>query len=229
MLSRALILALLAPSAAAAETAPPPPVGFRYTVQSDVESTSKSGVTSKNHSVYRREVVASDGVTIQSRAEATVSDSNGERTLSTTTTHRLFLLTSSESTVKPTPDQPAITTGYTLDCPSDELDRFYPRGAATQISVSCKITTRSPNGTVLGPLEVTAAFSDLGPAQDKTPAGAFDVRKILVRLDAAGGTTEITYHFAPALGISVMQDTKVTTSYGGVVTHYEVKEIGAGR
>ena len=58
----ALVVALLVPCAGVAETVVNmPAAGFRYTTQTDVESTSTSGVNTKGHSVLRREVTASDG------------------------------------------------------------------------------------------------------------------------------------------------------------------------
>jgi hypothetical protein len=40
-------------------------------------------------------------------------------------------------------------------------------------------------------------------------------------------TNEITYYFAPDLGISVVQDTKVATPHLETVTHAEVSDFAS--
>jgi hypothetical protein len=231
MFRLALVFTLLAPGVGKAETkVNMPPVGFRFTTQADGEFTAKpdgnSGTNSKIHSVTHHEVVASDGWTIQTRNEGTVAGASADAsTFSGKTTYQLFFLTHSETTHSAT-DQPAIVSGSTWDCPGDGLDQFYPRGAATQVSVACKFTAKV-SGRVVGPQPLTVSFSDLGPAHDTTLAGTFEVRKIVVRtsLAEAGVTNEITYDFAPALGISVVQETKISTPHGETVTHTEVADF----
>jgi hypothetical protein len=220
---------LLVSSAGVAETVVHmPPLGFRYTTQVDADFTSVSGAKSKSHSVLHREVVASDGTTIQTRDEGMNGGSGDEFPVSGRTTYRLFLLTDIESTARPVPDQPPVTNGSTWDCPADGLDQFYPRGTAAQVSLACKFTGKV-SGQVIGPEPLTVSVSDLGQAHDTTPAGTFDVRKIVVRYGAAGVTNEITYDFAPALGISVVQETKVSTPHGETVSHSEVTELTPAR
>jgi hypothetical protein len=75
-------------------------------------------------------------------------------------------------------------------------------------------------------MPVTLSFSDLGDTEITTKAGEFDVRKLVVRATTASETTnEITYYFAPDLGISVVQDTKVSTTDFETVTHAEVSDL----
>ena len=75
-------------------------------------------------------------------------------------------------------------------------------------------------------MPVTLSFSDLGRSQVTTTAGEFDVRKLVVRATTSHEmTNEITYDFAPDLGISVMQDTKVSTPHLETVTHAEVSDF----
>ena len=91
MFHLALVLTLLVPGAAVAETVVGmPPVGFRYTTQTDVEFTSTSGTNSKAHTVLHREVVACDGTTIRTRNEGTNDGAGVEFPVSGTTTYRLF-------------------------------------------------------------------------------------------------------------------------------------------
>jgi len=227
MFRLALVLTLLVPGAAVAETVVHmPPVGFRYTTQSDVDFTSPSGTNSKTHLVLHREVVASDGTTIRTRNEGTNGGAGHEFPVSGTTTYRLFLLTDNDSTARPVPDQPPVTLRSTWDCPADGLDQFYPRGTAAQVSLACTFTGKLANGQVIAPQPLTVSFSDLGQARATTPAGTFDVRKIVVRYGgAAGVTNEITYEFAPALGISVVQETKVSTPHSEMVAHSEVSDF----
>jgi hypothetical protein len=221
----ALLVALLPPGTAVAETAVHmPSLGFRYTTQTDADATSASGIKSKSHSMLHREVIASDGTTIQTRNEGTIGDPGSEFSVSGKTTYRLSLLIDTESTARPISDQPPVTNGTTWDCPADGLDQFYPRGTAAQVSLTCKITVKL-NGQVRAPEPVTVSVSDLGPAHDTTLAGTFDVRKIVVRTSTVGITNEIIYDFAPALGISVVQETKVSTPHGETVTHSEVADF----
>ena len=78
-------------------------------------------------------------------------------------------------------------------------------------------------------MPVTLRFSDLGDTEVTTKAGAFDVRKLIVRATTSPEmANEITYYFAPDLGISVVQDTKVSTPPLETVTHAEVSEITPG-
>jgi hypothetical protein len=92
------------------------------------------------------------------------------------------------------------------------------------VSLECKVTERL-RGQVMGPQPLTLSFSDLGQAQDTTLAGTFAVRKILVRFGSAGITSEIRYDFAPVLGISVVQETKVSTPQRETVTHTELADF----
>jgi hypothetical protein len=225
----ALVLALLVPGAGMAETAVHmPSIGFRYTTQTHLDFTPTSGSKSKSRSVLRREVVASDGTTIQTRNEGTIGGSGGEFAVSSTTTYRLFLLTDTEATARPVADQPPVVNGASWDCPTDRLDQFYPRGTAAQVSLACTITGKF-GGQAKGPEPLTVDLSDLGGAQDTTPAGSFDVRKIVVRYNSAGITNEITYDFAPTLGISVVQESKVSTPNGETMTRSEVTDIAAAQ
>ena len=221
----AFAVALLAPYTAVAETAVTmPSVGFRYTTQMDVNSTQTTGPSSKVHSVLKREVISSDGTVIQTRNEGTGGSPGSEITVTGKTIYRLFFLTNLESTAQ-MPGQPPFTNSTTWDCPADGLDRFYPRGAAAQVSLECKLT-ETLRGQVMGPKSFTLSFSDLGKAQDTTLAGTFEVRKIAVRYSAVDGfTSEITYDFAPALGISVVQETKVSTPHGETVSHIELADF----
>lgn len=220
-----LVLVLLIPGTGVAETAVTmPPVGFRYTTQMDVNFTPTSGASTQSHSVLKREVISSDGTVIQTRNEGTGGSPGGEITISGKTTYRLFFLTNLESAAQ-MPGQPPFTNSTTWDCPADGLDRFYPRGTAAQVSLECKLT-ETLRGQVMGPKSFTLSFSDLGKAQDTTLAGTFEVRKISVPYSAVDGfTSEITYDFAPALGISVVQETKVSTPHGGTVSHTELADF----
>jgi len=47
----------------------------------------------------------------------------------------------------------------------------------------------------------------------------------MVRTSSAEMTNEVTYDFAPDLGISVMQDAKVSRPNAETVTHSEVSEV----
>jgi hypothetical protein len=203
-----------------------PPVGFRYTTRADGESTVTTN--SEFHSVLHREVVASDGTTIQTRNEGATGGSGDEVPVLGGTTYRLFFLTDIKSTTRPVSDQPSMTNGSTWDCPADGLDQFYPRGTAAQVSVACKFTGNF-NGRVVGPEPLTVDLSDLGEAHDTTPAGTFDVRKIVVYYGTAGVRNEITYDFAPTLGISVVQETKISTPHGETVTHSKVTDFDPAR
>jgi len=218
----ALVFSLLVPGAGMAETAVNmPSVGFRYTMQMHVDTNLASG---NSNSVLHREVVASDGTTIETRNEGTISGGDREFATSGKTTYRLFFPIDSETTAQPVPDQPPMTTGTTWDCPADGLDKFYPRGTATEVSVECKVTEKL-KGQVMGPQPLTLSFSDLGQAQDTTLAGTFEVRKIVVRSGSAGITSEIRYDFAPELGISVVQETKISTPQRETVTHSELADF----
>jgi hypothetical protein len=220
----ALAVALNIPNPGVAEPMHMPPVGFRYTTQVDMTSTSMSG-SSKSHSVLRREVAASDGTTIKTRNEGMISDSDGEFPVSGTTTYRLFFLVDTELMAWPAPDQQPVTNGTTWDCPVEGLDRFYPRGDAPQVSLAWKVTGKA-GGRVVESTPVTLSFSDLGDTEVTTKAGEFDVRKLVIRATTSPEmTNEITYYFAPDLGISVVQDTKVSTPHLETVTHAEVSEI----
>jgi hypothetical protein len=222
MFRLALVLTLLVPGAAMAETAVNmPSIGFRYTTQSHVETTPPTG---NSHSVLHREVVAGDGTTIETRNQGTISGSDREFATSGKTIYRLFFPIDIESTAQPVPDQPPMTTGTSWDCPADGLDQFYPRGTATQVSLECKVTEKL-RGRVMGPQPLTLSLSDLGRAQDTTLAGTFAMHRILVRFGAAGIANEIRYDFAPALGISVVQETKVSTPQRETVTHTELADF----
>lgn len=227
MFRRVLALALVFfPATGVAETAVNmPSVGFRYTTKVHVHTPYASG---DSDSVLRREVIASDGTTIETRNEGTISGSGREFATSGKSTYRLFFPTNTETTAQPVPDQPPMINGSTWDCPADRLDQFYPRGAAAQVTVECKLT-QNTLGKVVGPESHTLSFSDLGPAQDTTLAGTFDVRKIVVRFDTAGSTSEITYDFVPALGISVVQEMKTSTPRGEMVTRSEVADFTPAR
>jgi hypothetical protein len=221
----ALAVALSIPNPGVAEPMHMPPVGFRYTTQVDMDSTSTPGSDSKSHSVLRREVVASDGTTIKTRNEGVISGSDGEFPIAGTTTYRLFFLVDTELMAWPAPDRPPVTNGTTWDCPVEGLDRFYPRGDAPQVSLACKVTGKA-GGRVVESTPVTLSFSDLGDTEVTTTAGEFDVRKLVIRATTSPEmTNEITYYFAPDLGISVVQDTKVSTSDFETVTHAEVSDF----
>jgi hypothetical protein len=221
----ALAVALSIPNPGVADPVHMPPVGFRYTTKVDMGSTSTSGTGSKSHSVLRREVVASDGTTIKTRNEGTIGGSDGEFPVSGTTTYRLFFLVDTELMAWPAPDQQPVTNGTTWDCPLEGLDRFYPRGDAPQVSLACKVTGMV-GGRVVESVPVTLSFNDLGDTEVTTKAGEFDVRKLVVRATTtAEMTNEITYYFAPDLGISVVQDTKVATPHLETVTHAEVLDF----
>jgi hypothetical protein len=228
-----LVLSLLVADASMAETAATMPrVGFRYTVQGDENFTAASGASSKSHGVIHREVIASDGTTIQTRDEGTTQTPSGELSVSGKSTYRWFLRTDNESTTRRgASDQSPITDSQSWDCPADELDRFYSRGTAAQgtaaeVSLACKFTGKA-NGEAMGPIPVTVNFADLGAARDTVSAGTFDVRKIAVRysMPETGFTEEITYDFAPTLGISVVQETKDSSRNGTTVRHFEVSDI----
>jgi hypothetical protein len=222
MLRFALVFTVLVPGAGMADTAVKmPSVGFRYTMQLHVDTTPATG---KTDSVLHREVVASDGTTIETRSAGTISGGDREFATSGKTIYRLFFPIDSETTAQPIPDQPPMTTGTNWDCPADGLDKFYPRGTTTEVSVECKVSEKF-KGQVMGPQPITLSFSDLGPAQDTTLAGTFEVRKIVVRSGSAGITNEIRYDFAPELGISVVQETKVSTPQRQTVTHSELADF----
>jgi hypothetical protein len=229
----ALVLALLVPGVGVAETVVHmPPVGFRYTTKIDSEFTPRPGVANagasdKSRSVLHHEVVASDGTTIQTRNEGTMSGSAGEFPRTGRTTYRLFFLTETE-TEQQVPGQPPFTVASTWDCPVDGLDQFYPRGTTAQVSVMCRFTSKIKD-QVNGPVPLKVSLSDLGDVRDTTPAGTFDVRKIVVRYSAAEVMNEITYDFAPALGILVVQEAKISSPRGETVTHSEVTEFTAAR
>lgn len=222
----AIAVALHVPAPVAEPAVRMPSVGFRYTTQADTAFRSTSGTDSKIHSVLHHEVVASDGTTIRTRSHGTVSGLNGELQISGITTYRVFLLVDTESTVRAVSEQrqPPVTNGMTWDCPVDGLDRFYPRGEASWLSLACSVTGKV-GGRALEPVPVTVSFSDLGDAQVTTAAGEFDVRKLMVRTSSAEVTNEVTYGFAPDLGISVMQDAKAMRPNAETVTHSEVSEI----
>jgi hypothetical protein len=221
----ALAVALSVPHPGAAEPVQMPPVGFRYATQVDMVSTSTSGTDSRTHSVLRREVVASDGTTIKTRNEGMISGLDGKFQISGTTTYRLFFLVDTELMAWPALHQQPVTNGTTWNCPPEGLDRFYPRGDAPQVSLACRVTGKA-SGRVVQSMPVTLSFSDLGDTEVTTKAGEFDVRKLVVRATTASEmTNEITYYFAPDLGISVVQDTKVSTPHLETVTHAEVSEL----
>jgi hypothetical protein len=222
----ALIVALQVPGPVAEPVVHMPLVGFRYTTQADTESRSTSGTDFKIHSVLQHEVVASDGTTLRTRSQGTVSGLSGELQISGITTYRVFLLVDTESTARAVSGQPQspVTKGMTWDCPVEGLDRFYPRGEMPRLSLACSVTGKV-GGRALGRIPVTVSFSDLGDAQVATAAGEFDVRKLMVRTSSAEMTNEITYSFAPDLGISVMQDAKVSRPDAQTVTHSEVSEF----
>jgi hypothetical protein len=225
ILEFALTVALSIPNPGMAEPMHMPPVGFRYTTQVDMDSTSTSGTDSKSHSVLRREVVASDGTTIKTRNEGMISSSDRKFLISGTTTYRFFFLVDTELMAWPAPDQQPVTNGTTWDCPVEGLDRFYPRGDAPQVLLACRVAGKVA-GRVVKSMPVTLSFSDLGDTEVTTKAGEFDVRKLVVRVTTAPEmTNEITYYFAPDLGISVVQDTKVSTPHLETVTHAEVSEL----
>lgn len=108
-----------------------------------MDSTPTSAPDSKSHSHLRREGVASDGTTIETRNEGVISGADGEFPISGTTTYRLFFLVDAELRAWPAPDQPPVTNGTTWDCPVEGLDRFYPRGDAPQVSLDCKVTGKA--------------------------------------------------------------------------------------
>jgi hypothetical protein len=221
----ALAVALNIPNPGVADPMHMPPVGFRYTTQVDMASTSTPGSDSKSHSVLRREVIASDGTTIKTRNEGMISGSDGEFPISGTTTYRLFFLVDTELKAWPAPDQQPVTNGTTWNCPVEGLDQFYPRGDAPQVTLACKVTGKA-GGRVVESTPVTLSFSDLGDSEVTTTAGEFDVRKLVVRATTSPEmTNEIIYYFAPDLGISVVQDTKVSTSDFEAVTHAEVSDF----
>jgi hypothetical protein len=223
MLRFALVFTVLVPGAGMAETAVSmPAVGFRYTTQMHVDTTMAAG---NSNSVLHREVVASDGTTMETRNEGTISGGDREFATSGKTTYRFFFLTDGETTAQPITDQPPMTTGTTWDCPADGLDKFYPRGTAAEVSVECKVSEKF-KGQVMGPQSVTLNFSDLGPAQDTTLAGTFEVRRIVVRSGpTAGITTEMRYDFSPELGISVVQETKVSMPQRETVSRTELADF----
>ena len=150
-----------------------------------------------------------------------ISGSDGEFPVSGTTTYRLFFLVDTELMAWPAPDQQPVSNGTTWDCPAEGLDRFYPRGDAPQVSLACKVTAKA-GGRAVQSIPVTLSFSDLGDTEVTTRAADFDVRKLVVRATTA---PEITYYFAPDLGISVVPDTKVSTARLETVTHAEVSEF----
>jgi hypothetical protein len=204
-----------------------PLVGFRYTTHIDMDTTPTSGTASKTRSVLRREVVASDGTTIKTRNEGMISGPDGEFAISGTTTYRLFFLVDTELMARPAPDHALVSNGTTWDCPVTGLDRFYPLGEASRVSLACRVTGKV-GGRVVRSTPVTLSFSDLGDTEVTTKAGEFDVRKLVVRainINTPEMTNEITYYFAPDLGISVVQDTKVATPHLETVTHAEVSEF----
>jgi len=92
------------------------PVGFHRTTPVDMDSTPTSAPDSKSHSLLRREVVASDGTTIETRNEGVISGADGEFAISGTTTYRLFFLVGTELRAWLAPDQPPVTNGTTWDC-----------------------------------------------------------------------------------------------------------------
>ena len=47
------------------------------------------------------------------------------------------------------------------------LDQFYPRGDASQVSLTCKVTGRV-SGRVVESMPVTLSFSDLGDTEVTT-------------------------------------------------------------
>jgi len=225
----ALALALHAPgSGVAAHGVHMPSIGFRYATQVDMETMSTSDAdsetASKMHSVLHRVVISSNGTTIETRNEGMMGVSGGELPISGSTTYRLFFLVNTELRVRAIPDQPPVTNSTTWNCPTEGLDQFYPRGMARQVSLACSVTG-NVGGRVVGPTPVTVSFSDLGGSRDMTPAGAFDVRKLMVHAASAEMTNEITYDFAPALGISVVQNEKVSTSHIETMTHSEVSDF----
>ena len=224
-----LALVLLVPGLGVTESGVHMPlVGFSYTMHVDADTKLASGPDAKTHSVIHQEVVASDGTTIETRNEGTIRSSAGELPVLGTTIYRLFLPTDTETTARAAPDQPPVTNGTILDCPADRLDKFYPRGNASQVSLACRVTGKI-RGQAVGPIPVTVSFYDFGAAHDTTPAGAFDVRKLVARTSSAEMTNEIIYDFAPALGISVMQEAKVRTPLVETVSHSEVTEITPAR
>jgi hypothetical protein len=201
-----LTLALLVPGLGLAEPeVRMPSVGFSYTTQIDADTTLASGSNAKTHSVIHHKVVASDGTTVRTRNEGTIGGSGGEVPILGTTIYRLFLPIDTETTARAAPDQPPVTNGTTLDCPADRLDKFYPRGNASQVSLACQATGKI-GGQAVGPIPVTVSFYDLGTAHDKTRAGTFDVRKLVARTTSAESRNEFTFDFAPAVGISVVQE-----------------------
>jgi len=72
-----LAVALHVPGPVAELVVHMPSVGFRYATQADTETRSTSGTDSKIRSVLHHEVVASDGTTIRTRSQGTVSGLSG--------------------------------------------------------------------------------------------------------------------------------------------------------
>ena len=113
--------------------------------------------------MLHHEAIASDGTTIRTRSQGTASGLSGELQISGITTYRVFLLVDTESTARAVSDQPQppVTNGMTWACPVEGLDRFYPSGEASRLSLACSVTGKV-GGRALGPIPVTVSFSDLG-------------------------------------------------------------------
>ena len=229
MLRAAFILAVLAVPALADTAVQMPGVGARYTSEADVTVTPKSGAAAKIHSVLHYEVIARNGETVETRWQGTSTTPSGQQVpLLGTTTRRLYFVTNIATAAQPTADKPASTMDRTFVCRPDALDQFYPHGTSAHVSAACIFTQSTDLGEGQSQ-PVTMNFTDMGPGQVTTKAGTFDVRKIAVQDALDGVSTETINDFAPAIGVSVVVDTRGTHPTFEVLNHSEMTEFVPAR
>jgi hypothetical protein len=214
--------------------------GTKYTVDSKTERFRDGVLVGSEERVFERTVNASNGidgeisnkvVDIHSDAADRLSPEDKRIYLMmlsgvfTQLTHYLLPTHSTyvswpldEHSMELPPITKMVTTTIDWRCDTDTFDSFFPLGRVTQIAVPCELVMQTGATPARPPVSVATKFSAEGEDVIETPAGSFNVKKVVItQTMPTGATMEQTLLFSEVWGLTVRGDAVMETNSGGTV------------